>query len=271
VSTYAIGDVQGCFDSLQALLARIAFDPARDRLWLAGDLVNRGPKSLEVLRWARAHDDAVTAVLGNHDLHLLAVATGARGTKHRDTLEPVLRAADAGDLLDWLRRRPLLHREGERVMVHAGLHRDWTADDAAALAAEVEDALRGPDWRPEVAALFRSPSAWRPSLQGQERRASAAAVLTTLRVCDARGVPDRDFKAGPDAIPPGLYPWFDAPGRRSTDVTILFGHWAALGFLRRPGLLGLDTGCVWGDRLTAVRLEDGAVFAQPALERRSPD
>jgi bis(5'-nucleosyl)-tetraphosphatase (symmetrical) len=271
LSTYAIGDVQGCFDTLQALLKRVAFDPARDRVWLAGDLVNRGPKSLEVLRWARAHEGAVTAVLGNHDLHLLAVAAGARGKKHRDTIDEVLGAPDAGDLLDWLRRRPLLHREGGRVMVHAGLHRDWSADDAATLAAEVEDALRGRHWAREVAALFDRPGPWGPSLRGRERRASVAAVLTTIRVCDARGVPDREFKAGPDAIPPGLYPWFDVPGRRSADVTVLFGHWAALGFLRRPGLLGLDTGCVWGDRLTAVRLEDDAVFDQPALEARSPD
>ncbi len=271
MSTYAIGDVQGCFDTLEALLARIRFDPRRDRLWLAGDLVNRGPKSLEVLRWARDAGDAVTAVLGNHDLHLLAVAAGARGRKHRDTLDDVLRAPDAEALLDWLRSRPLVHREGDRLMVHAGLHRDWTADDAQALAAEVEDALRGRHWAREVAALFGGAPPWTPSQRGRDRHAAIAAVMTTIRVCDANGMPDRDFKEGPEAIPPGLFPWFDVPGRRSADVTVLFGHWAALGFLRRPGLLGLDTGCVWGDRLTAVRLDDGAVFAQPALEARRPD
>lgn len=267
MATYAIGDIQGCHASLRGLLDRLPFDPDRDRLWLAGDLVNRGPASLEVLRWASGLGDRVVAVLGNHDLHLLGVAAGLRSSRPRDTLAPVLAAPDADELLTWLRHRPLLHREGRFVLVHAGLHPAWTADDAQALAAEIEAGLRGPRWRAALAELFvEDPPPWSPHLTGAARRAAAASLLTTLRTCTADGTPDRSFHGPPDRMPPGRLAWFDVPARRAADVTVVCGHWAALGLLMRPDIIALDTGCVWGGALTAIRLEDGALFQQPRID-----
>jgi bis(5'-nucleosyl)-tetraphosphatase (symmetrical) len=260
VATYAIGDIQGCFGALQRLLDAIGFTPGRDRLWLVGDLVNRGPRSLEVLRWCRAHDASVTAVLGNHDLHLLAIAHGVRKAKRLDALAPVLAAPDRDELIDWLRRRPLMHVDGRLAMVHAGLHPSWTVVRAAALAREVEAALRGDDPTPALAALYRKGDPqWSEDARGDDRLRAIAATLTRMRVCRADGFADFGFSAAPSALARGYLPWFEVPGRRSRSHTIIVGHWSTLGLLIEPGVIALDTGCAWGRSLTAICLEDRVI------------
>lgn len=258
MAVFAIGDIQGCYRTFRKLLSRIGFDPASDRLWVVGDMVNRGAGSLDVMRWLQEHDEAVTAVLGNHDLHLLAVACGLRKAKKKDTITPILDAPDAAELLGWARARPLLHRDGELVMVHAGILPAWTVDDAAARAAALERALRGDAWADAVAAIYdkQQPSDLRDT----------ADVLTRLRMCTAAGEPDYDFVEDPRNAPPGLIPWFDVPNRRSADHTIVFGHWAALGLRIQPGIVATDSGCVWGEPLSAVRLPDCAVWQEPNAE-----
>jgi bis(5'-nucleosyl)-tetraphosphatase (symmetrical) len=268
VATFAIGDIQGCMESLRALLARIDYRPGRDRLWLTGDLVNRGPRSLEVLRWARGEGDGVVTVLGNHDLHLMARAAGATDRRPRDTLDPVLNAPDRDELIDWLRGRPLLVREGRLLMVHAGLLPDWSIAEAEELARDAEEELRGPRWAALVAEWRRAPSAWRPGLPPGPRRALALSAMASLRMVTADGAMRRDFNGPPSEAPPGCVPWFDHPGRRSRDARVIVGHWAALGLLLRDDVVALDTGCVWGGRLTALRLDDDAVVQQPSLEVR---
>jgi bis(5'-nucleosyl)-tetraphosphatase (symmetrical) len=259
MATYAIGDVQGCWDNLRALVERIA-PAAGDRLWLTGDLVNRGPRSLEVLRWARDQGDRLVAVLGNHDLHLISCARGVRKPRKGDTFRDVLDAPDRDELIDWLASRPLVHREGDWLMVHAGLLPDWSADDAERLAREVEetglsDALLG-SWR-------QAPRRWRDDLDPAGRHALALSAFATLRCVDRDGAMDRDFDGPPAEAPPRLLAWFDHPRRRSREVRIACGHWAALGLLIRPDLAALDSGCVWGGHLTAMRLEDGETFQVP--------
>ncbi len=272
MGTYAIGDVQGCWRTLRRLLDRLDLDPARDRLWLVGDLVNRGAGSLEVLRWARGLGDGARVVLGNHDLHLLGCAAGLRRQKAGDTLDAVLRAPDRGDLLAWLRARPLLVREEvagrAHVLVHAGLLPAWSLDEAAARAAEAEALLRAPGSEGLALAFGRGARRGRGpgGGPGAARAAEALAALTRLRFVDASGRMDddgADFKGPPADAPPGLVPWFDAPSPRDAAATVVFGHWAALDLLVRPGLAALDTGCVWGRRLTALRLEDGALWHEP--------
>lgn len=264
---YAIGDVQGCMESLRGLLARIDYQAGRDRLWLTGDLVNRGPRSLEVLRWARDQGSSVDAVLGNHDLHLLARAVGVAPRRARDTVEDVLSAPDRDDLIEWLRHRPLLVRDGELLLVHAGLLPEWTSDQAEQLARELETELRGPRWTKLLASWRGAPGSWRTDLDTGPRRALALSAMATVRAVNAEGAMRRDFNGPPSEAPPGCVPWFDHPARRSRDVRVVFGHWAALGLLLRDDVAALDTGCVWGGKLTALRLDDGAVFQQPAIER----
>lgn len=266
MSTYVVGDVQGCFDSLMALLDRVDFDPARDRVWIAGDLVNRGPKNLEVLRWARDHDPCLTAVLGNHDLHLLARAAGVRGKKKRDTIDDVLAAPDRDELISWLRARPLVHREDRWLMVHAGLHPSWTAAEAAALAAEVETALRGDRWTDLLARAGDEPPPWSPELGGIERLLAILAVLVKVRTVRADGSLCDDYSGPPRGAPAGCTPWYAVPDRRSKDTPILFGHWSTLGLQVERDHIALDTACVWGGRLTAYRLEDGSVFDVAAAD-----
>jgi len=267
VATYAIGDVHGCFRTLRRLLKRISYDPRRDRLWLVGDLVNRGPRSLEVLRWAVEQGDRLTVVLGNHDLHLLARATGLARARRRDTLEEVLAASDHDDLLAWLRGRPLLHREDGFLLVHAGLLPAWTPAGAERLAREVEEALRG-DRAGRLLATLRvePPHPWQAGLTGAARRRLALAAFTRLRTLRPDGRLCDDFSGPPEEAPRGCRPWFDAPDRKSAGETVIFGHWAALGLLLRPGLAGLDTGCAWGRELTALRLEDRKLSQEPASE-----
>lgn len=261
MATYAIGDIQGCFAPLQNLLRAIAFDPKQDRLWLVGDLVNRGPRSLDTLRFIRDLGDAAVTVLGNHDLYLLMVAEGCGRRGKGDTLDEILRAPDAAELLAWLRQQALCHREGEYCMVHAGLLPQWTADRARELAAEVETRLRGPDYRDLIANMWGSePAAWDDTLTGWPRLRVIVNAFTRLRFCSPGGVMEFQSKGQAHDAPPGCLPWFDAPGRRSADSVLITGHWSALGLKMTPNLMALDSGCLWGRHLSAVRLEDRSLF-----------
>ncbi|MEM9487800.1 MAG: symmetrical bis(5'-nucleosyl)-tetraphosphatase [Myxococcota bacterium] len=269
MATYAIGDIQGCFDTLQALLERIQFDPDNDYLWLAGDMVNRGPKSLEVLRWARDLGDRVVAVLGNHDVHLLLRATGLAGRKKRDTLSTVLNAPDRDELIEWLRMRPLMHVQDGYVMVHAGLHPTWSVPEAMTMADEIADMLRGDDWRDEVGRLpcrKKSSPTWTPDLPKPLRIRATSGVFITIRTCRVDGSQCIGFAGPPEDAPTGCRPWFSFPDARWRDHCVLFGHWAALGMQIQDHYIALDSGCVWGGKLTAVRLDDRAVFQVPSIE-----
>lgn len=268
MSTYAIGDIQGCAHSLERLLDHIRFDSARDRLWCVGDLVNRGPDSLRVLRYLKQLGPSAQVVLGNHDLFLLAVSEGIVALRPKDTIQDVLAATDRKELLGWLRRQPLHYHEGSYLMVHAGLLPQWSVDDAAGLAREVEGALAGPESRTFLQALFHGTAPqWNPSLTGFERLVAVTRALTRLRTCTSDGALS-GFSGAPSDAPPGHLPWFRIPNRRNSDHTILFGHWAALGLHIEPNLLGLDSGCVWGRQLTAIRLEDRTVFQMDYADER---
>jgi bis(5'-nucleosyl)-tetraphosphatase (symmetrical) len=261
LSTYAIGDVQGCLGALEALLETIRFDLRRDRLWFVGDLVNRGPDSLEVLRFVKSLGDAAITVLGNHDLHLVALAEGFGKHRADDTLDEVLAAPDRDELIAWLRYCPMLHAEGGYVLVHAGLLPQWTVERALELAAEVETALRGAGYRSFLAELYGSrPAYWDDAHVGVDRLRVIVNAMTRMRFVSAGGVMDFHAKGSPANAPRACYPWFDVPGRRSADATLITGHWSALGLVVAPNLLALDTGCVWGGELSAVRLEDRQVF-----------
>lgn len=269
MATYAIGDIQGCFLTLTRLLERFRFDPNADRIWLVGDLVNRGPRSLEVLRWATSLGDRVTAVLGNHDIHLLAMAAGARKQKPRDTLRAVLEAPDREGLLGWLSHRPLVHREGPFVMVHAGLLPSWSVSETRLLAREVESELASERQGRFLQSLYhgsQEPLIWNDTLTGISRLRVITDALTRLRTCTREGRMCLDFTGPPDAAPSGCIPWYEVPGRSSLSHTIVCGHWAALGLHLREGLLALDSGCVWGEALTGVRLEDREVFQEPMAD-----
>lgn len=260
MAVYAIGDIQGCAAPLQRLLQRIDYRPTEDRLWLVGDLVNRGPDSLGVLRWARDQGESVTAVLGNHDLHLLSRAYGVSEAKKRDTLDAVLAAPDLPELIDWLRTRPLMHREGQFLMVHAGLLPQWTVGQALRQARKCEGVLRHDPVR--LLSALQKPDAVTDPLLAE--KVGFLNVITRMRAMTAAGQACASFSGPPQCAPPGCIPWYHMPGRRSAGVTCVFGHWSALGLLMEPGVLALDTGCVWGRQLTAVRLDDGAVFQEPA-------
>ncbi|MFD1712088.1 symmetrical bis(5'-nucleosyl)-tetraphosphatase [Ottowia sp. GY511] len=258
MSLYMIGDVQGCDSALARLLDEIAFSPSRDRLVLLGDLVNRGPESLAVIRRVRALGASAEALLGNHDLHLLAVAEGVRQPHRLDTVTDVLAAPEREALLDWLRQRPLALREQGVLMVHAGVLPRWTADQVLALAGEVQDVLRGPDWSAFLHQMYgNQPDRWDDALAGPARWRVIVNALTRLRLCTADGRMEFDTKdsQGADGAPPDFMPWFDVPGRATAEDTVAFGHWSTLGWLPdRPDLISLDTGCVWGGCLSAVRL-----------------
>ncbi|WP_347258420.1 symmetrical bis(5'-nucleosyl)-tetraphosphatase [Methylocaldum sp.] len=256
MAIYAIGDVQGCFAELQRLLDQIRFDPAEDRLWFTGDLVNRGPQSLETLRFIRSLGDRAVTVLGNHDLHLLAVAHGVSRTKRKDTFSDVLTAPDRDILVDWLRRRPLLFRDGAFYLIHAGLPPQWSAEDAERYAKEVESCLQGDDF----VELFRhmygdQPDLWTETLQGWDRLRFITNCFTRVRYCDRYGRTDFKEKGGPGTQPSHLMPWFKVPGRKSAGAEIVFGHWSTLGFYADDDVYGIDTGCLWGGELTALRLD----------------
>jgi bis(5'-nucleosyl)-tetraphosphatase (symmetrical) len=268
VATYAIGDIQGCYRTLRRLLERVRFDPEADRLWLVGDLVNRGPRSLEVLRWARELGDRVTAVLGNHDIHLLGRAFGTRAPKSRDTLDAVLEAPDRDELIDWLRHLPLLHHEGGFVLVHAGLLPAWTRERATELAREAETVLRSPAPRRLLEALVASRTpAWRKGLGEEDRWRVTLQSLTRLRTCRDDSRVCEGFSGPPEKAPDGCHPWFELRDDHSTGTTVVCGHWATLGLRIQPGIMALDSGCVWGGPMTAARLEDQEIFQEPLADR----
>ncbi len=264
MATFAIGDIQGCYAQFARLLERVRFDPAADRLWLVGDLVNRGPESLQVLRRVRELGESATVVLGNHDLYLLMVAAGFSRRGKDDTLARVLEAPDRDELLDWLARRPLAYREGAFVMVHAGLLPQWSADRAMALAGEVEAVLRSKGAQVFLRDLAGDrPDHWDDALAGQDRLRVIVNGMTRMRFCTPDGRLTMRAKGPPDKAPPGTLPWFQVQNRAASTHTVVCGHWSALGLHRAPGLIALDTGCVWGGKLTAVRLEDDQVFQVP--------
>jgi bis(5'-nucleosyl)-tetraphosphatase (symmetrical) len=270
LATYAIGDVQGCFAALEALLVECAFDAARDRLWFVGDLVNRGTQSLEVLRFVRSLGDRATVVLGNHDIHLFALAEGFGKRRKDDTFDDVFAAPDRDELLAWLRARPMLHVESGYAMVHAGLLPAWSIAQAQALAAEVEAAFRGPGYRQFLAGLYGAkPARWDENLRGIDRLRLIVNAMTRMRFVTAEGEMEFHAMGRPDEAPLGYLPWFDAPGRASREIPIVFGHWSALGVLIRPDLLALDSGCVWGGELSAVRLDDRRLFQVSCAGARS--
>jgi len=255
MATYAIGDVQGCYDELRALLARVGFDALRDRLWFVGDLVNRGPKSLEVLRFVHSLGDRAVVVLGNHDLHLVCLAEGLARSRDGDTLSAVLAAPDARELVAWVRTRPLMHSEGRHAMVHAGLLPQWTIDKAKTLAGEVEAALRASNYRDFLAELYGSkPACWDDALEGWDRLRVIVNAMTRMRFCSPEGV--MDFHVKSDKAPAGFVPWFEARPLREEPM-IVCGHWSALGLRLTQRVSALDAGCVWGGSLAAYRLDDG--------------
>jgi bis(5'-nucleosyl)-tetraphosphatase (symmetrical) len=261
MALYAIGDLQGCLGSLRRMLDAIAFDPATDRLWFVGDLVNRGPDSLGCLRFVRSLGDGAVAVLGNHDFHLLCVAEGLVRSRPRDAIDDVLGAPDREELLDWLRHRPLMHVEGEFAMVHAGLVPEWTVPRARELAAEVEAALQGPQWRSFLAHLYgNEPDRWREDLKGQDRLRAIVNAMARLRVCLKDGRMDLGFHGEPGEKIGKRVPWFLMPDRASATHTIVCGHWSALGLHRADGVIALDSGCVWGGSLSAVRISDRRLY-----------
>ncbi|MDO5103172.1 MAG: symmetrical bis(5'-nucleosyl)-tetraphosphatase [Lautropia sp.] len=260
--TIAFGDLQGCQRPLQQLLAHIDASPT-EPLWFCGDLVNRGPASLGTLRQVHRLGPRAKVVLGNHDLHLLAAAAGVREPRPGDTLSDILKAPDRDELIHWLRTRPLAIREGDFLMVHAGLHPEWTADEVPELAREVETVLAGPHWRDFLHVMYgNQPDRWSDSLRGDDRLRCIINVLTRTRYLYTDGRMDFKCTEPPAKAPAGLIPWFEIPGRRSANTTIVFGHWSSLGLHLRPHLLALDTGCVWGGCLTAIRLESRQRFQQ---------
>jgi bis(5'-nucleosyl)-tetraphosphatase (symmetrical) len=268
MATYAIGDIQGCYKSLCRLLDKIAFSSRSDTLWLVGDLVNRGPDSLATLRFIRSLGSSVRPVLGNHDVFLLAAAEGIVALRPKDTIQDILNADDRADLTNWLRQQPLHHRQGSFFMVHAGLLPQWTIAEAAELAKEVETELSGPNYKMLLHGLFHGPiPQWEPALEGTERLVSIARVLTRLRTVSLTGEMS-GFSGPPEDAPAGFLPWFSIPDRRNRDMTIITGHWAALGLHIKPNLLAIDSGCVWGRQLTAVRLEDRTVHQVEYADRR---
>lgn len=256
MAIYVIGDIQGCFVELQQLLEKINFDASNDSLWFTGDLVNRGPQSLETLRFIKKLGNSAKAVLGNHDLHLLSVACNASKTKRKDTFDAILSAPDREELISWLSHLPLMHHEGEFYMIHAGLPPQWTLETAMALAGELESVLRSD----ESSVFFKhmygdEPSIWSDDLNSYDRLRFIASAFTRLRYCDLYGRFDFKEKCAPGKQASYLFPWFDVPGRRSEGANIFFGHWSTLGFYVKNNCYCLDTGCLWGGELTALKID----------------
>ncbi|MCG5499946.1 symmetrical bis(5'-nucleosyl)-tetraphosphatase [Ectothiorhodospira lacustris] len=258
MALYAVGDLQGCLDPLKRLLDRVRFDPARDRLWLVGDLVNRGPDSLGCLRFVRDLGKAAETVLGNHDLHLLAIHAGLHKPRRRDTVQPILDSPDREELMNWLRRRPILHHDAAAgwTMVHAGLPPQWDLATALACADELHQVLQGPDYRTLLQRMYGDqPARWDPALSGWSRLRFITNCFTRLRYCTRDGALDMDHKGAPGTQPAGLLPWFQVPGRASTDLRLVVGHWSTIGCRYEQQVLTLDTGCVWGGQMTLARLD----------------
>jgi bis(5'-nucleosyl)-tetraphosphatase (symmetrical) len=259
MAVYAIGDIQGCYDPFRNLLDAIRFDPASDTLWLAGDLVNRGPKSLKTLRFVKSLGDSAVTVLGNHDLHLLALASGSIGySKRFGSLERVLDAPDAGELLEWLRHRPLAHYDKQlnSLLVHAGTHPVWSIKKTLSRSAEVEAALRGENYGTLLEKMYgNEPRRWSGKLSGYKRLRFIINCLTRMRMITVDNRLNFSHNSSPWRARKNLQPWFQAPDRAAVDTRIVFGHWSQLGLVVLPNLLSIDTGCVWGRQLTAVRID----------------
>jgi bis(5'-nucleosyl)-tetraphosphatase (symmetrical) len=274
VSIYAIGDVQGCYDTLRRLLERIGFEPGTDTLWFTGDLVNRGGQSLETLRFIRALGDAAVSVLGNHDLHLIAelVKPSERRQKNVD-LRRVLEAQDGLELIDWLRRRPLVHFDPKHrfLLLHAGLSPQWTLEKVQSEAARVERELRSDDYKQVVLRMYGNrPAGWSRRLKGMDRTRATINVLTRMRFCDPQGQICFDSKGPPGTQAPGNYPWFEVPGHKARDFRVVCGHWSALGRFAGLGVYAIDTGCVWGGKLTALKLGEDPAFISVANAQTLP-
>lgn len=271
MAIYLIGDIQGCDEALGRLLDTVAFSPSRDRLYALGDLVNRGPDSLGTLRRLMALDDAAQCLLGNHDLSLLALHAGVRKPHRLDTLDPLLTAPDCARLIDWLRQQPLaLHAHGI-LMVHAGVLPQWTVADTLAHADEVHDMLRGPDRQAFLADMYgNDPARWDDALQGAARLRMIVNALTRIRFCASDGAMDLKTTGGLDAAPAGLQPWFDLPGRRTAGAVVAFGHWSTLGWLERRDVISMDSGCVWGGCLSALRVGGHAAAQRELIQVKCP-
>lgn len=263
MSTYVIGDLQGCLKPLLCLLDKVQFNPKRDMLWCTGDLINRGPESLATLRYIYRLGNTCITVLGNHDLHLLAVAFANAPQKRSDTLQEILDAPDAGELLHWLRQRPLIHHQHGYTLVHAGIAPQWSIAEALSYAGEVETVLRSDDFASFLQAMYgNQPDIWDNSLTGIDRLRVITNYCTRMRFCDIDGRLDLNNKLGPEYAKPGTYPWYATPQRKATNDNIIFGHWAALlGKADTAHIFALDTGCIWGESLTALRLEDQQLFS----------
>lgn len=261
MAIYAIGDIQGCYHAFQALLTRIKFDADKDQLWLVGDLINRGDGTLEVLRWCYAHKDSVRIVLGNHDLHALVVAEGIVAAHKGDTLTSLMAAHDRDTLLTWLRHQPLMYHEADYLMVHAGLLPQWSIEQALAYAAEVEAALQSDHYLSFLTHMYGNvPNAWSADLVGIDRLRVITNAATRLRICTPTGEMEFKFKGELQDIPNEYLPWFDVPLRASKDTQVIFGHWSALGLQQRKNIFALDTGCLWGGKLTALNLKTKAIL-----------
>jgi len=270
MSTYLIGDIHGCFHELKALLKQVEFSPEEDILWLTGDLVARGPDSLAVLRYVRSLGSCVRMVLGNHDLHLLAVYAGISRNKPKDKLTPLLEAEDADELINWLRRQPLLQVDEEKklVMAHAGITPQWTLETAQACARDVEALLASDSYPLFLDAMYGDlPNSWSTSLSGLARLRFITNAFTRMRYCFPNGQLDMYVKEAPENVPAPLKPWFDVPRQLPADYAIVFGHWASLEGKGAPqGIYALDTGCCWGGDLTCLRWEDKTYFTQPQIK-----
>lgn len=267
MATYAMGDLQGCFTAFQRLIDHIQFDPAADKLWLVGDIVNRGPDSLSLLRHIKQAGSAMIMVLGNHDLHLLMVAAGIAKQHPSDTIHPILDAPDRDELLHWLRQQKLFHTADQYAMVHAGLLPSWSIVQAEQLAREVEHALRQDDDRELFALMYgNEPNYWQDDWTGHVRLRVIINAMTRLRVCTPDGRMNFAFKGDLQSIPSGYLPWFNLPQRASRQHTVICGHWSALGLHLADNVIALDTGCVWGRELTAIRLEDRKIFQLSCAE-----
>ena len=257
MTTYAIGDIQGCFHAFSAMLAKLKFNPKVDTLWLVGDIVNRGTGSLEMLRWCFAHQDCIKLVLGNHDLHCLVVAHGFKPAHRGDTLDAILNAPDKDQLLDWLRHQPLMHVEDNVAMLHAGVLPQWTITQAQGYAREIEAVLQAADFKTFLAQMYgNTPAVWNDNLTGIDRLRCITNAFTRLRICKQDGEMEFNFKGELANIPVDYLPWFAVPNRKSTDTTIICGHWSALGLYQANNIIALDTGCLWGGDLTVLKVQN---------------
>jgi len=256
MSIYAIGDIQGCYDELLKLLDAIQFNKKNDQLWFAGDLVNRGPKSLETLRFVKSLGNSAVTVLGNHDLHLIATSLNQRKPHKKDSLSQVLEAPDRDELLHWLRHRPLFHHNDEFCLLHAGLPPQWNFSQTQKMAAKVEKILQGPDYIDFFKTMYGDkPDIWNKDLSNREKARFVVNCFTRMRYCDANGKLDFHHKGPLGSQPKHLMPWFKVPGRKSADMKIIFGHWSTLGYYQGHNCYAIDTGCLWGGELTALKLD----------------